>query len=53
MTKITCFKAYDVRGRVPDELNEDIAYRIGRGYAAFLKPRVVASAATSASRARR
>ncbi|MBB3225870.1 phosphomannomutase [Luteibacter sp. Sphag1AF] len=28
-----CFKAYDIRGRVPDELNEDIAYRIGRGMA--------------------
>ena len=42
MTKITCFKAYDVRGRVPEELDEDIAYRIGRGYAAFVKPRVVA-----------
>lgn len=24
------FKAYDIRGRVPDELNEEIAYRIGR-----------------------
>ncbi len=42
MKKITCFKAYDVRGRVPEELDEDIAYRIGRGYAAFVKPRVVA-----------
>jgi phosphomannomutase len=42
MTKINCFKAYDVRGRVPEELDEDIAYRIGRGYAAFVKPRVVA-----------
>jgi phosphomannomutase len=42
MTKITCFKAYDVRGRVPEELDEDIAYRIGRGYAAFVKPRTVA-----------
>jgi phosphomannomutase len=31
--KITSFKAYDVRGRLPDELNEDIAYRIGRGFA--------------------
>jgi phosphomannomutase len=37
----TCFKAYDVRGRIPDQLNEDIAYRIGRAYAAFLKPRKV------------
>jgi phosphomannomutase len=42
MTKINCFKAYDVRGRVPEELDENITYRIGRGYAAFVKPRVVA-----------
>ncbi len=42
MKKITCFKAYDVRGRVPEELDEDIGYRIGRGYAAFVKPRTVA-----------
>ena len=35
------FKAYDVRGRVPDELNEDIAYRIGNAYAVFLRPRTV------------
>jgi phosphomannomutase len=39
---LSCFKAYDVRGRVPDELNEDIAYRIGRAYAAFLQPARVA-----------
>jgi phosphomannomutase len=42
MTKITCFKAYDVRGRVPEQLNEEIAYRIGRAYAAFLGPGRVA-----------
>lgn len=30
---LPCFKAYDVRGRVPEELNPDIAYRIGRAYA--------------------
>ena len=35
---ITCFKAYDVRGRVPDQLNEDIARRIGRGFADVIKP---------------
>ena len=40
--KISGFKAYDVRGRIPDELNEDVAYAIGRGYAAFLKPKRVA-----------
>jgi phosphomannomutase len=32
------FKAYDLRGRVPDELNEDLARQIGLAYAAFLKP---------------
>lgn len=39
--EISCFKAYDVRGRVPDQLNADIAYRIGRAYAEFLKPKQV------------
>ncbi len=33
---ISCFKAYDIRGKVPDELNEDLAYRIGRAYVQFL-----------------
>ena len=42
MGLISCFKAYDVRGRVPDELNEELAYRIGRAYAAFLNPAQVA-----------
>ena len=39
--KITCFKAYDIRGRIPDQLNEDVAYRIGRAFAQFLKPKTV------------
>lgn len=39
--KITCFKAYDIRGRIPDQLNDDIAYRIGRAYAQFLAPKKV------------
>lgn len=38
---ITCFKAYDVRGRIPDQLNEDVAYRVGKAYADFLKPKQV------------
>ena len=37
-----CFKAYDIRGRVPDELNEELAWRLGRAYAAYLKPKKVA-----------
>lgn len=36
-----CFKAYDIRGRVPEELNEDIAYGIGRAYASLIKPKRV------------
>ncbi len=42
MSKLSCFKAYDVRGRVPDELNEALAYRIGQAYAALVKPKRVA-----------
>jgi phosphomannomutase len=41
MTELTCFKAYDVRGRIPDELNPEIARRIGHAYAAVVKPRTV------------
>lgn len=38
---LTCFKAYDIRGKLGVELNEEIAYRIGRAYAKFLKPSTV------------
>ena len=38
---LTCFKAYDIRGKLGAELNADIVYRIGRAYAAFLKPKSV------------
>jgi len=36
------FKAYDVRGIVPDELTPEIAYRIGRALVAHLRPDAVA-----------
>jgi phosphomannomutase len=39
--KLTCFKAYDIRGKLGEELNEDIAWRIGRAYAECLKPQQV------------
>ena len=29
---LSCFKAYDLRGRVPDQLNPELAERIGRAY---------------------
>ena len=39
---LACFKAYDIRGRVPDELDAALARRIGRAYAGFLGARRVA-----------
>ncbi|MDR1686483.1 MAG: phosphomannomutase [Desulfovibrio sp.] len=36
-----CFKAYDIRGRVPDELDADLAKRIGLACAAELRPETV------------
>jgi phosphomannomutase len=41
MTRITGFKAYDYRARIPSELNPEVAYRIGRAYAEFVKPKRV------------
>lgn len=41
MQELSCFKAYDVRGRIPDQLNEDIAYRIGRAFAEVIQPKKV------------
>ena len=41
MENLTCFKAYDIRGRLGCELNEEIAYRIGRAYGEILTPRTV------------
>jgi len=42
MTNLNSFKAYDVRGRIPDEINDSLAYDIGRAYCSFVKPRRVA-----------
>jgi phosphomannomutase len=42
MSSLDSFKAYDIRGRIPDEINESLAYDIGRAYAAFVMPQRVA-----------
>jgi phosphomannomutase len=42
MRNLDSFKAYDIRGRIPDEIDESLAYDVGRAYAAFVKPRQVA-----------
>ena len=41
MTELTCFKAYDIRGKLGQELNTDIAYRIGRAFAHHTKAKKV------------
>ncbi|MCY1163113.1 Phosphomannomutase/phosphoglucomutase [compost metagenome] len=41
MTKLTCFKAYDIRGKLGTELNEEIAYKIGRAYGQIYQPKSV------------
>mgnify|MGYP003503174848 FL=1 len=37
MEKLNSFKAYDIRGKVPSELNPDLAYKIGRAFAKHVK----------------
>lgn len=39
--KLDSFKAYDIRGKVPEDLNEDMAYKIGRAFVAELEAKTV------------
>ncbi len=41
MKELSCFKAYDIRGKLGEELNESIAERVGRAYAQYLSPKKV------------
>ena len=41
MSALTCFKAYDIRGKLGTELNEEIAYKIGRAYGQIYQPKTV------------
>ena len=41
MTEITCFKAYDIRGELITQLNEFVAYRVGRAFAEYLSAKTV------------
>ncbi|MGI9234294.1 MAG: phosphomannomutase [Woeseiaceae bacterium] len=38
---IDCFKAYDIRGQIPNQLNVEVAYRIGNATASFLNARKI------------
>jgi phosphomannomutase/phosphoglucomutase len=41
MPSLTCFKAYDIRGQVPNQLNDEIAYGIGRALVAEIQGKAV------------
>ena len=41
MNKLNSFKAYDIRGKVPSELNSDLAYKIGRTYPALINAKTI------------
>lgn len=41
MVKIPSFKAYDIRGKVPSELNADLAYKIGRTLVKYLNAKSI------------
>ena len=41
MAKLNGFKAYDIRGKVPGELNSDLAYKIGRVYSKLIAAKKV------------
>ncbi len=41
MERIPCFKAYDIRGKVPSELNADLAYKVGRAITKYLEAKLI------------
>jgi len=40
--ELNCFKAYDIRGKVPEELDEEVVYHIGRAYSRHFTPKSMA-----------
>ena len=42
MPNLNAFKAYDIRGRIPEEINESLAYDIGRAFCSLVSPKRVA-----------
>lgn len=41
MEKISSFKAYDIRGKVPGDLNVDLAYKVGKAIVKYLNAKKV------------
>ena len=41
MDKINSFKAYDIRGKIPSELNPDLAYKVAKAYSSLINAKSV------------
>lgn len=41
MANIPSFKAYDIRGKVPGELNAELAYKVGRAVVTYLDAKLI------------
>ncbi len=41
MARIPCFKAYDIRGKVPGELNEELAFKVGQAFTKLVNAKKV------------
>lgn len=41
MEKLNSFKAYDIRGKVPSELNNEMAYKIGKSFANYVSAKKI------------
>ena len=41
MERLNCFKAYDIRGKVPSELNTELAYKTGRAFAKLVNAKKI------------
>ena len=41
LIRISSFKAYDIRGQLPHEINSEIAYRIGNATAEYLSAKKI------------
>ena len=39
--QLSCFKAYDIRGQLGSQLDEAVAYRVGRAFAEHLQAKSV------------
>src|SRR3989344_723880 len=37
----TIFRAYDIRGIYPEQINDEVAYKIGQAYCKFVQPKKV------------